>query len=51
LRKQDSSFGNGPLGKYEDGFGGGTEKLVKIIAKSKAFSIVGGETLCLSFQN
>lgn len=33
---------NGPLGKYEDGFGGGTEKLVKIIAKSKAFSIVGG---------
>ena len=27
---------NGPLGKYENGFGGSTEKLLKIIAKSSA---------------
>jgi len=33
---------NGPLGKYESGFGGSTEKVLKIIAKSKATSIVGG---------
>ncbi len=33
---------NGPLGKYESGFGGSTEKILKIIAKSKATSIVGG---------
>ena len=33
---------NGPLGKYESGFGGATESLLKIIAKSKAMSIVGG---------
>lgn len=33
---------NGPLGKYESGFGSATEKILKIIAKSKAQSIVGG---------
>jgi len=33
---------NGPLGKYENGFGGSTEKLLKIIAKSKSKSIIGG---------
>jgi phosphoglycerate kinase len=33
---------NGPLGKYEDGFGGATEELLKIISKSKAGSIIGG---------
>lgn len=33
---------NGPLGKYETGFGGSTESILKIIAKSKAMSIVGG---------
>ncbi len=33
---------NGPLGKYESGFGGATEKLLKIIASSKAQSIIGG---------
>lgn len=33
---------NGPLGKYETGFGGSTESVLKIIAKSKAMSIVGG---------
>ena len=33
---------NGPLGKYETGFGGATEKVLKLIAASKAESIIGG---------
>lgn len=33
---------NGPLGNYEEGFDKGTTDLLKIIAKSKAESIVGG---------
>lgn len=33
---------NGPLGKYESGFGGSTETLLKIFAKSKAKVIIGG---------
>jgi phosphoglycerate kinase len=33
---------NGPLGKYEQGFGGATEQLLKIISKSKAHSVIGG---------
>lgn len=33
---------NGPLGKYEGGFGGSTEELIKVIAQSKIKNIVGG---------
>lgn len=33
---------NGPLGIYEEGFSLGTEGLLKILAKSKAETIVGG---------
>jgi phosphoglycerate kinase len=33
---------NGPLGKYETGFGGATEEVLKMISKSKAKSIIGG---------
>lgn len=33
---------NGPLGNYEEGFDKGTIELLKIIAKSKAESVVGG---------
>ncbi len=33
---------NGPLGKYESGFGGATEKILKALSKTKAKSIVGG---------
>ncbi len=33
---------NGPLGKYENGFGGSTEEILKTIAKSKALSMIGG---------
>lgn len=33
---------NGPLGKYEDGGAKSTEKILKSVALSKAFSLVGG---------
>ena len=33
---------NGPLGKFEDGFGESTEAVAHAIAKSGAYSIVGG---------
>ncbi|MFA5773593.1 MAG: phosphoglycerate kinase [Candidatus Paceibacterota bacterium] len=33
---------NGPLGKYEDGFGGATEEVLKIVSKCKAQSVIGG---------
>ncbi len=33
---------NGPLGNYENGFTEGTESLARVIAESKAHSIVGG---------
>jgi phosphoglycerate kinase len=42
INKAEFILWNGPLGKYENGFGGGTEELLKIIAKSKAISIIGG---------
>ncbi|MFA5777956.1 MAG: phosphoglycerate kinase [Candidatus Paceibacterota bacterium] len=33
---------NGPLGKYEDGGAGSTKKILKLVATSKAESIIGG---------
>lgn len=33
---------NGPLGKYEDGFSGSTEEILKAISKSKAKNVIGG---------
>lgn len=33
---------NGPLGKFEDGFSEATEEVAKKIAKSQAYSVVGG---------
>lgn len=33
---------NGPLGKYESGGGGATKKVLKLVADSKAVSIIGG---------
>ncbi len=33
---------NGPLGNYEDGYGEATKACAELIAKSNAFSIVGG---------
>jgi len=42
VEKSSFILWNGPLGKYEDGFGGSTEKLLKIIFKNKAKSVIGG---------
>lgn len=42
IEKAQFILWNGPLGKYESGFGSATENVLKIIAKSKAMSIVGG---------
>lgn len=33
---------NGPMGKYEEGFGGSTETILKLLAKSRAMTIIGG---------
>lgn len=42
IQKASFVLWNGPLGKYESGFGSATEEVLKILAKSKATSIVGG---------
>lgn len=42
IEKAQFILWNGPLGKYESGFGSATEEVLKIISKSKAVSIVGG---------
>lgn len=42
INKAQFILWNGPLGKYENGFGGATEEILKIISKSKAESVVGG---------
>lgn len=42
IEKSQFILWNGPLGKYESGFGSSTENVLKIIAKSSATSIVGG---------
>ena len=33
---------NGPSGNYESGYGGGTVAIARMIARSSAYSIVGG---------
>jgi 3-phosphoglycerate kinase len=39
---------NGPVGIYDEGFGWGTEEILKLMAKSKAETVVGGgDTLAL----
>ncbi|KND46931.1 MAG: phosphoglycerate kinase [Parcubacteria bacterium C7867-004] len=42
MKKAKTVLWNGPLGNYENGFTEGTEALARIIATSKAHSIVGG---------
>lgn len=42
ISKAEFILWNGPLGKYETGFGGSTEEILKFISKSKAKSIIGG---------
>ena len=42
IKKAKFILWNGPLGDYENGFKKGTVEIAKIIAKSKAQSIIGG---------
>jgi phosphoglycerate kinase len=42
IAKAEFILWNGPLGKYESGFGGATEEVLKIISKSKAKNVIGG---------
>lgn len=42
LQKSKLVLWNGPLGDYEIGGDKATKKLLKLVAKSKAFSIIGG---------
>ncbi|MDE2030776.1 MAG: phosphoglycerate kinase [Patescibacteria group bacterium] len=42
IEKSKFILWNGPLGKYETGFGGATETILKIISKTKVKSIIGG---------
>ncbi len=42
IKKAKLILWNGPLGKYEAGGGGATKEVLKLVAKSKAESIIGG---------
>jgi len=42
IKKSKLILWNGPLGKYEDGAGKATRKILKIVSESKAESIIGG---------
>lgn len=42
IKKAKTILWNGTLGRYENGFIGGTEQLAKLIASSKTHSILGG---------
>ncbi|MES2930547.1 MAG: phosphoglycerate kinase [Patescibacteria group bacterium] len=42
IEKSKFILWNGPLGKYETGSGGATEKILKLIAQSKAHNVIGG---------
>lgn len=42
IGKSKTILWNGPMGKYEDGFGGATETILQTLANSSAETIVGG---------
>jgi phosphoglycerate kinase len=42
IEKSKFILWNGPLGKYEDGFGGATEEILKFISKTKVKNVIGG---------
>jgi phosphoglycerate kinase len=42
IKKSQLILWNGPLGKYENNGGIGTKKVLKLVSKSKAVSIIGG---------
>lgn len=52
IKKSKLILWNGPLGKYEAIGGGATSKILKIVASSKAESIIGGgDTVALVSKN
>ena len=52
IKKAKLILWNGPLGKYEDGGAKATKEILKMVASSKAESIIGGgDTVGLNFQN
>jgi len=51
IKKSKFILWNGPLGNYEKGFDCGTKKLLSILAKSSAKTIIGGgDTLTVAFN-
>jgi phosphoglycerate kinase len=49
--KSKTILWNGPLGRFEDGGAEATKKILKTIAKTKAFSLIGGgDTVALISQ-
>ncbi len=42
IKKSRFDLWNGPLGKYEGDGAGATKEILKVLAKSKAISIIGG---------
>jgi phosphoglycerate kinase len=42
IAKAKTILWNGPLGKYENGTDGSTQKLAQLIAAADAFSVLGG---------
>ncbi len=51
VKKSKFVLWNGPLGNYEKGFDKGTKDLLKILAKSKTKTIIGGgDTLTVAFN-
>lgn len=42
INKSKFVLWNGPFGKYEIGFGGATEEILKFLSKAKIHSIIGG---------
>ncbi len=42
IAKAEFILWNGPLGKFESGFGKATEEVLKIVSKSKAKNVIGG---------
>ena len=48
VKKSKFVLWNGPLGNYEKGFDKGTKKLLSVLAKSDAKTIIGGgDTRCI----
>jgi len=51
IKKSKFILWNGPLGNYEKGFDNGTKKLLSVLAKSAAKTIIGGgDTLTVAFN-